>query len=91
MTTKGVVQKRRETVIPDSAVCAAMGAIAAVIEETCCCVGPEQLRGLVSAHGRLCDAVGFERDYRYRDGVAFYTHGGAVIKDAGCGLSAEVS
>lgn len=74
------VQKRRETVLPDNAVYAALGAMAAVIEEPCCLVGAEELRGLVASHGRLSEAAGFRREYRYHDGVAFNQHGG-VVKD----------
>lgn len=72
--------KSATTAVPENAVFAALGAMAAVIEEAHCFVGSDELRKLVSSHGRLSDAVGFKRDYRYIDGQALCA--GTVVKDA---------
>jgi hypothetical protein len=83
-------QTRRETVLPDNAIYAAMGAMAAVIEEPHCAVGADELRQLVHAHNRLYRAIGCgEPDYRYRDGAVFARHGGSEIKRAVGGADAS--
>lgn len=78
----GQTQSRRETVVPDNAIYAALAAMAAVIEETHCSVGEDELKGLVAAHNRLYRAItpGDEPDYRYQGGAVFSRRGGAEIK-----------
>jgi hypothetical protein len=71
---------RRERVVPDNAIYAALGAMAAVIEEPYCCVGRDELKGLVEAHARLSSVMGLERDYGMRNGAAIARRGGVVVK-----------
>ena len=47
-----------------------MGAIAAVIEEPYCKVGPDELAALVRSHNALSRSVGFGPDYSMVDGKA---------------------
>ena len=76
-------QVRRETVVPDNAVYAALAAMAAVIEEPWCVVGVDELRGLVSSHSRLASALGVSADYRFSHGRAFSVLNGTLVKVAG--------
>lgn len=67
---------RRETVVSDQTIYAALGVMAAVIEEPYCLVGQDELRELVLVHGRLSRAVFREKkvDYSWRDGCAVSGH-----------------
>lgn len=60
--------KREQVRVPNQTVYAALGAMAAAIEEPYCLLGPGELRGLVDAHRRLCAAIGLDVDYRWFGG-----------------------
>lgn len=67
-----------ETLVSDNTIYRALTAIAAVIEEPHCVVGPDELHALVDAHSKLCNALGVELDYLYADGKA------VVRRERGC-------
>jgi hypothetical protein len=76
-------QGRRETVVPDNALYAALTAMAAVIEEPHCYVGADELRGLVRAHARLSRALALSPDYVFVEGRACASRNrSTVVKDA---------
>ena len=69
------------TQIRDEHVFRALGALAAMLEEERLPCTRHELRAAVVAHGRLCDALGLERDYSWRRGAVVCTRGdGRPIK-----------
>lgn len=77
MKTKGSAPYRLvKIMVSEQSVLSAMSVMAAVIEESYCVVGSDELHELVLAHGRLSRAF-FSRkegDYLWRDGCVVSRH-----------------
>jgi hypothetical protein len=71
--------KSRTVPVGESALYAALSAIAAVIEEPHCLCGAEEYEMLCRAHAGLRRAVGDEPEYRYEHGGVVRV-GGYVIR-----------